>query len=73
MSELARVTVESIAAGGNGVARSHGMAVFVPRTAPGDVAEVRITPRGRFGRGELVRLLEAGEARVTPRCSRPSR
>ncbi len=68
MAELARVTVESIAAGGSGVARAHGMAVFVPRTAPGDVAEVRITPRGRFGRGELVRLLQGGEARVTPRC-----
>ena len=68
MADLARVTVESIAAGGNGVARANGMAVFVPRTAPGDLAEVRITPRGRFGHGELVRLLEAGEARVTPRC-----
>jgi 23S rRNA (uracil1939-C5)-methyltransferase len=68
MPTLARVTVESIAAGGNGVARSEGMAVFVPRTAPGDVADVNITPHGRFGRGELVRLLSPGAVRVTPRC-----
>ena len=35
---LARVAIDSIAAGGDGVGRSEGMAVFVPRTAPGDVA-----------------------------------
>ena len=30
------VTVESIAAGGDGVGAREGLVVFVPRTAPGD-------------------------------------
>ncbi len=68
MAALEQVTVESIAAGGDGVARAEGMAVFIPRTAPGDVADVRIAPHGRFGRGEVVRLVREGAARVAPRC-----
>ena len=68
MPGAARVTVESIAAGGDGVARAGGLAVFVPRTAPGDVAEVRIRTHGRFGRGELLRLVSGSAERVEPRC-----
>jgi 23S rRNA (uracil1939-C5)-methyltransferase len=68
MSALTRVTIESIAAGGDGIARANGMAVFVPRTAPGDVADVRITSRGRFGRGDVVHLVQPAESRVAPRC-----
>src|SRR5690606_24235408 len=40
MAERARVDITSIAAGGDGVARVDGLVVFVPRTAPGDVAEI---------------------------------
>ncbi len=68
MTALTQVTVESIAAGGDGVARAGGMAVFIPRTAPGDVADVRIAPRGRFSRGEVIRMVRAGADRVEPRC-----
>lgn len=65
---VARVTIESIAAGGDGVGRSEGMAVFVPRTAPGDVALVRLSRARRFARGELVSLEQASHARVVPPC-----
>lgn len=68
MATVTRVAVDSIAAGGDGVARADGLAVFVPRAAPGDVAEVRIVSRGRFGRGTIVRLVERSAERVTPRC-----
>lgn len=68
MARVTQVAVESIAAGGDGVARADGLAVFVPRTAPGDVADVRIATRGRFGRGTVVRLVERSPERVTPRC-----
>jgi 23S rRNA (uracil1939-C5)-methyltransferase len=44
------------------------MAVFVPRTAPGDVALVRMTRARRFARGELVSLEVASDKRVEPPC-----
>jgi len=62
------VVIESIAAGGDGVARADGLVVFVPRTAPGDVAEIEIEPRGRFARGVLRQLRTPSPDRVTPRC-----
>lgn len=65
---LARVAVDGIAAGGDGVGRSDGMAVFVPRTAPGDVALVRLARARRFARGELVSLEVASANRVAPPC-----
>jgi 23S rRNA (uracil1939-C5)-methyltransferase len=65
---LARVAIESIAAGGDGVGRSEGMAVFVPRTAPGDVALVRLMRARRFARGELQSLEVKSSERVEPPC-----
>jgi 23S rRNA (uracil1939-C5)-methyltransferase len=65
---MARVRVDSIAAGGDGVGRSEGLAVFVPRTAPGDLADVVLQPRGRFARGRLASLVEASSDRVEPPC-----
>lgn len=57
-----RVSVDRIAAGGSGVGREEsGRVVFVPRTAPGDVAEVAISEeRSRWARGFAVRFLERG-------------
>jgi 23S rRNA (uracil1939-C5)-methyltransferase len=60
--------IASIAAGGDGVGRADGMVVFVPRTAPGDVARVRIARAKRFARGELLSLDEPSPARVDPPC-----
>ena len=65
---LARVTIASIAAGGDGVGRDEGMAVFVPRTAPGDVALVRLTRAKRFARGMLESLELASAVRIEPPC-----
>lgn len=65
---LARVAIESIAAGGDGVGRTDGMAVFVPRTAPGDIALVTLARAKRFARGELVSLEQASAQRVPPPC-----
>jgi 23S rRNA (uracil1939-C5)-methyltransferase len=60
--------VESIAAGGDGVGRLDGLAVFTPRTAPGELVEVAVKQRGRMARGRLLRVLEPSPARVAPRC-----
>lgn len=69
MSEsLARVEITGIAAGGDGVGRLDGMAVFVPRTEPGDVANVALTLAKRFARGTLVSLEVASPTRVDPPC-----
>lgn len=65
---LADVTIDSIAAGGDGVARSGGVVVFVPRTAPGDQARVRLDTRKRFARGTLEELLSPSPQRVNPLC-----
>lgn len=60
--------IDRISTGGDGVGRSDGLVVFVPRTAPGDRARVIYSSHGRFGRGRVVELLEAGSGRVEPRC-----
>jgi 23S rRNA (uracil1939-C5)-methyltransferase len=63
-----RLHIDSIAAGGDGVARAEGMVVFVPRTAPGDVAQVSYTPKGRFARGTVLSLDTPSAHRVSPAC-----
>lgn len=66
--KVADVTIESIAAGGDGVARTDGVVVFVPRSAPGDVARVRLETRKRFARGTIDELLQPSADRVDPLC-----
>ncbi|HKW46058.1 MAG TPA: TRAM domain-containing protein [Gemmatimonadaceae bacterium] len=66
--ETVDLSVQSIAAGGDGVGRSEGLVVFVPRTAPGDVARVRIHAVKRFARGRLESLIVPSEQRVEPPC-----
>ena len=67
--ELARLEITSIAAGGDGVGRTDGMVVFVPRGAPGDVAQVRLARSKRFARGEIASIDIASLDRVTPQCA----
>ncbi|ETX02144.1 MAG: hypothetical protein ETSY1_04630 [Candidatus Entotheonella factor] len=63
------MTIERLAHGGHGVGYVHGMAVFVPRTAPGDHIEVRLVDqRRRYAFGEMVSLHEASPWRVPPPC-----
>ena len=60
----AEVTIESIAAGGDGVGRVNGRVVFVPRSAPGDVGIVEVPDTGRFARAEFRELRVASPDRV---------
>ena len=68
MSQVSTLDITAIAAGGDGVARHEGLVVFVPRTAPGDRARVRVQPKGRFARGTLVALEQPSPSRVAPPC-----
>jgi 23S rRNA (uracil1939-C5)-methyltransferase len=64
-----QLRVHAIAAGGDGVGRSEGLVVFVPRTAPGDLALVRIDSVKRFARGTVESVLEPSPDRVAPPCA----
>lgn len=68
LTDVIQLRVHAIAAGGDGVGRSEGLVVFVPRTAPGDLALVRIDSVKRFARGTLESVLEPSSDRVTPPC-----
>ena len=65
---LVDLTIESIAAGGDGIGRSGGVVVFVPRTAPGDHVRVRLDVRRRFARGTVEEVLVPSADRVEPLC-----
>lgn len=62
------VDITAIAAGGDGVGRVAGMVAFVPRTAPGDRARVRLAAGDRFARGVLDAVVVPGADRVDPPC-----
>ncbi len=62
------VSIESIAAGGDGVGRKDGLVVFVPRTAPGDIVTAKISGRGHFARGSLGTIVTPAPVRTDPPC-----
>jgi 23S rRNA (uracil1939-C5)-methyltransferase len=62
------VSIDSIAAGGDGVGRSNGLVVFVPRTAPGDVVTAQISGKGHFARGALRSIVSPSPVRIEPPC-----
>lgn len=67
---MTSVSISGIAAGGDGVGRlADGLAVFVPRTAPGDLADVEVHRRKRrFAHARLVALRSPGPGRSDPPC-----
>jgi 23S rRNA (uracil1939-C5)-methyltransferase len=67
--EELELTIEKLVAGGDGLGRHQGVPIFVPLTAPGDRARVRIVERRPdFGRGVLVELISPGPGRRQPPC-----
>ncbi len=65
---IVSVSIDSIAAGGDGVGRSNGLVVFVPRTAPGDVVTAQISGKGHFARGALRSIVSPSPVRIEPPC-----
>ena len=65
---IVNVSIDSIAAGGDGVGRSNGLVVFVPRTAPGDVVTAKIAGKGHFARGTLANVVSPAAVRIEPPC-----
>lgn len=63
------VRIDSIAAGGDGVARINGLACFVPRTAPGDLVQIAYTSHARYARGHVLQRLEDSALRADAQCA----
>lgn len=73
MPQMISVEIESIAAGGDGVGRSNGLVVFVPRSAPGELVTARISGRGSFARGTLRTIARVSDERIEPPCAHYTR
>lgn len=69
--ETLELTIDSLAAGGDGVGRARdGRVVFVPFTAPGDRVRVRVTQaHPRFARAKVETLLDPSPHRTEPVCA----
>ena len=64
----AELTIDSIGAGGDGIGRTNGVVVFVPRTAPGDTVVVRLDVKKRFAKGVVESIVVESPRRVQPLC-----
>ena len=62
--------ITDIAFGGEGVARSDGLVIFVPFVVTGETTLIEITERKRdFARARLIQVLQPSTERVDPKCS----
>jgi len=73
MASVVSLPIDSIAAGGDGVGRTNGLVVFVPRSAPGDIVTARIAGKGHFARGSLTTIVTASADRIDPPCAHYTR
>lgn len=70
MSRPLEVTVERLVAGGHGLARREGKALFVPGVLPGERVAVRLVEsRKDFDRAALEDVLDPSPDRVRPTCA----
>lgn len=65
----ARVTIEKLVYGGEGLAHANGETIFVPFVLAGEETEIEIVERKKkLARGRVARLLNSSPARISPRC-----
>src|SRR5438128_5004925 len=70
MDQELELTVDSLAYGGNGVARLNGFVVFVRRGLPGDTVRARVTKvQRRHAEALVTEVLEPGPQRVEAPCA----
>ncbi len=63
------LTIEKVVQGGDGLARWRDLPIFVPRAAPGDVVEARITERRPgYARAEIEEVISPGPLRREAPC-----
>lgn len=69
LGDTVELRIESLAAGGDGVAHLEGLAVFVPLAAPGDRVRARVVElHDRWLRAETTQIVEPGPGRREPPC-----
>jgi len=62
-------TVETLAYGGDGIARADGRVVFIPETVPGETVRVEITQvKKHFARAAVLDRLSRSPQRIDPCC-----
>lgn len=62
-------TIESIAYGGDGIARIEGCVVFIPGALPGEQVKIRITQQKKsFARAVLLGIITPSPHRIDPCC-----
>jgi len=70
VSQPLEVAVERLVAGGDGLARREGKALFVPGVLPGERVAIRLVESRRdFDRAALVEVLHPSPDRVRPACA----
>lgn len=68
--EELELRIDSLAYGGNGVARLDGFVVFVRRGLPGDTVRVRVTKvKGGYAEAVALDVVERGAPRAEPACA----
>ena len=68
-NDVIQAEIDGMTAEGSGVAHYEGMAVFVPHSAPGDIAEVTVIKvTGSYAVGKIRRILRPGKGRCEPDC-----
>ena len=66
---IENVSIEAVAAEGNGLAHIDGKVLFVPKCVPGDIVDVQITrSRKGFMQGNPIRLVKESPIRQKPFC-----
>ena len=66
---LAKVTIEKLVYGGEGLAHANGETIFVPFVLTGEEAEIEITERKKkLVRAHVTHLVNSSPARISPRC-----
>jgi 23S rRNA (uracil1939-C5)-methyltransferase len=69
MSELVELTVETIGARGDGIARDGSGPVYIPFTVPGDRVRARIEDaRGEGRAATVIEMIAPGPGRAAPPC-----
>jgi 23S rRNA (uracil1939-C5)-methyltransferase len=67
-------TIETLAYGGDGLARVEGLVVFIPGVVTGETLRARVTAlKKKYARAELVELLSPSPFRSAPNCRVPDR
>lgn len=66
---ILEVQIDSVAFGGEGVAKADGFVIFVPDVISGERVRIRITDKKHsFAKAELLEILEASPDRISPLC-----